>query len=85
MKDKSKVKPVLKKLEEIGMPGATVMDTIPDLPHASDYKNAIFSVVYNETTALKAIDKIATMLGMDESSDSGIIITIPLVGEMGLL
>lgn len=100
-----KAKAVLKKLEEIGVPGATVIETmgaaslsIPtynmydlasptlDLALTSNFNKTIFSVVPDEPTVLQAMDEVAIILGMDESSKGkGIMFTIPLVGQMGLL
>ncbi len=100
-----KAKIVLEKLEEIGVPGATVMETtgaaslsIPtysmydltsptmDLALTSNFNKTIFSVVPNEATVLKAMDEVARILEMDESSKGkGIMFTVPLVGQMGLL
>lgn len=100
-----KAKVVLEKLEEIGVPGATVVDTmgaaslaIPtynmydlasptiDLALTSNFNKTIFSVVPNEQTVLKAMDEVAKILEIDESSaGKGIMFTVPLVGQMGLL
>lgn len=96
---------VLEKLEEIGVPGATVMETtgagalsIPtynmydlasptiDLALTSNFNKTIFSVVPNEPTVLKAMDEVGEILEMDENSvGKGIMFTVPLVGQMGLL
>ncbi len=100
-----KAKIVLEKLEEIGVPGATVMDTMGaaslsspthgmydlysptlDLALTSNFNKTIFSVVPNEEIVLKAIDEVAKILELNESSKGkGIIFTVPLVGQMGLL
>lgn len=100
-----KAKAVLEKLEEIGVPGATVIDTmgaaslaipmhsmydlaspIVDLALTSNFNKTIFSVVPNEATVLLAMDEVERILGMDQStSGKGIMFTIPLVGQMGLL
>ncbi|HHX62993.1 MAG TPA: hypothetical protein GX707_20125 [Epulopiscium sp.] len=100
-----KAKAVLAKLEEIGVPGATVVETmgaaslsIPtynmydlasptiDLALTSNFNKTIFSVVPNEETVLLAMDEVAKILGMDDSATGkGIMFTVPLVGQMGLL
>lgn len=100
-----KAKIVLEKLEEIGVPGATVMETmgaaslsIPmynmydlasptiDLALTSNFNKTIFSVVPNEATVLMAMDEVGKILEMDEgTTGKGIMFTVPLVGQMGLL
>ena len=100
-----KAKIVLEKLEEIGVPGATVMETmgaaslsIPtysmydlasptlDLALTSNFNKTIFSVVPDESTVLIAMDEVAKILEIDESTTGkGIMFTVPLVGQMGLL
>ncbi len=100
-----KVKSVLEKLEEIGVPGATVVDTmgaaslsIPtynmydlnsptiDLALTSNFNKTIFSVIPNEETVLHAMDEVEKILEINKSSrGKGIMFTVPLVGQMGLL
>ena len=100
-----KAKAVLKGLEEIGVPGATVIETmgaaslaIPmysmydlaspmtDLALTSNFNKTIFSVVSNEKTAILAMDEVEKILEMDKNkTGKGIMFTIPLVGQMGLL
>lgn len=105
IQDQSKAKKVLKKLEEIGVPGATVMDTmgtetsvIP--PHniegfkasneklgvKTNFNKTVFSVVSNEEIAMLAMDEVEKILEIKPGQPSrGIMFTIPLVGQMGLL
>lgn len=105
MQEHYKAKAVLEKLEEIGVTGATVIDTmgaaslaIPtyniydltsptiDLALTSNFNKTIFTVVRNEATVLLAMDEIEKILGLQEAkTGKGIIFTVPLVGQMGLL
>lgn len=100
-----KAKAVLQKLEEIGVPGATVIDTmgaaspaIPtysmydlasptlDLALTSNFNKTIFSVVPDEATVIRAMDEVEKILEINGSTTGkGIMFTIPLVGQMGLL
>jgi len=100
-----KAKTILTRLEEIGVPGATVIDTmgaaslaIPlynmydlsspmtDLALASNFNKTIFSVVPNEEMVVLAMDEVGKILEMDEGkTGKGIMFTVPLVGQMGLL
>ena len=83
-----KAKAVLTKLEEIGVPGATVMDTMGGASggRTSNFNKTIFSVIPDEDTVLLAMDEVGEILGMNEArSGEGIMFTVPLVGQMGLL
>ena len=100
-----KAKAVVNRLEEIGAPGATVIDTmgaaslsIPlynmydlsspmtDLALASNFNKTIFSVLPNEKMAILAMDEVSKVLELDSGKPGkGIMFTIPLVGQIGLL
>lgn len=80
IQDNSKAKQVLKELESIGITGATVMDTM-----GSASNKTVFSVVKNEEMVILAMDRVETMLEIDHKTNKGIMFTVPLVGEMGLL
>ena len=100
-----KSKAVLERLEEIGVTGATVIDTmgaaslaiptydmydlsspVVDLALTSNFNKTIFSVVKNEEMAKKAMDEVSKILEMDKAkTGKGIMFTVPLVGQMGLI
>lgn len=100
-----KVNAVLKILEDLGVPGATTLDTmgaaslsIPmynmydltspmtDLALTSNFNKTIFSVVPDEETVIGVMDAVEKILGMDPSkSGKGIMFTVPLVGQAGIL
>lgn len=100
-----KAKAVVQRLEEIGVPGATVIDTmgaaslsIPlynmydlsspmtDLALASNFNKTIFSVVPNEEMVVLAMDEVSKILEIDNGkTGKGIMFTVPLVGQIGLL
>ena len=82
MEELDKAKLVLEKLEAIGVPGATVADSISK----SNPSKTIFSVVPDEATVLKAMDDVGKILGINDlTQENGIMFTIPLVGSLGLL
>ncbi len=95
MQERDKAKAVLKKLEEIGVPGATAIDTrgaaslavaTGEVVVATEMSKTVFSVVPNEEIAMHAMDEVEKILEMDpEKPGKGIMFTIPLVGQMGLL
>ena len=57
-----------------------------DLALTSNFNKTIFSVVHNEETVIIAMDEVEKILEMDGSTKGkGIMFTVPLVGQMGLL
>lgn len=57
-----------------------------DLALTANFNKTIFSVVRNEETVLIAMDAVEQILEIDGTkTGKGIMFTIPLVGQMGLL
>ena len=82
LEDLDKAKTVLEKLESIGVPGATLTDSVSGLSPSK----TIFSVVPDEARVLQAMDDVGDLLGINQSSKGkSLMFTIPLVGSLGLL